>query len=81
MNCREAHPNHPPTAAFVPQDTILLTGCPRCFAAPGDICPRKHGRSHVERLWLAQGHLPCCLPWLSGRVVTLRSRKVVGGAA
>ena len=71
--CREVFPDHP-AARHVTAEQVREVPCPRCQARPGAQCVnektgreragRAQGKSHMERLYIAQGHLHDCLPFL-----------------
>ena len=81
MNCREAVPDHPSTASFAPVPAVLDCRCPRCGVPPGQICrrPSKQPRSHIERLYIAQGHYAECLPYLANPTNRMRSKVLSKG--
>lgn len=65
MKCRDVIAAHPRTTSYLSQDEIRRFRCVRCGAVDGAWCVgRASGRSHVERLYVAQGHLLECLPYL-----------------
>ena len=64
--CREVFPEHPATRPYITAGQVREVICPRCKAHPGEPCDRKRkkGKSHLERLYMAQGHTYDCLPFL-----------------